>query len=89
MDREDDPDPNQDVHDGEDLAYRRRGSEVPLPDGRERYYVENVRVLGTGYPKRMSTMNTTQTMMFTSQLFAFIQSRTFGMSRCARLWNSR
>jgi hypothetical protein len=33
-------------------------------------------------------MNTTQTMMFTSQLLVFIQSRTLGMSCCARLWNS-
>jgi hypothetical protein len=30
-----------------------------------------------------------QVMMFSSQLCVFIQSRTFGMSRCARLWNSR
>ena len=34
-------------------------------------------------------MNTPQTMMFTSQLLLFIQSRTFGMNCCARLWNSR
>src|SRR5215208_350235 len=37
----------------------------------------------------MSKMNTPQTMMFTSQLLAFIQSRTFGMNFCARVWNSR
>jgi hypothetical protein len=37
----------------------------------------------------MSKMNTAQTMMLTSQLFVFIQSRTLGMSRWARLWNSR
>jgi len=33
----------------------------------------------------MSKMNTTQTMMFTSQQFEFIQSRTLGISRCAPL----
>ena len=27
--------------------------------------------------------------MFTTQLFAFIQSRTFGIPRCASLWHSR
>jgi len=37
----------------------------------------------------MSVINTPQTMMFTSQLFEFIQSRTFGICRWARLWNSR
>ena len=35
--------------------------------------------------KRMSTMNMTQAIMFTSQLWVFIHSRTWGMSRCARL----
>ena len=34
-------------------------------------------------------MNTTQAMMFTSQMFEFIQSRTFGIGRLTRLWNRR
>ena len=34
-------------------------------------------------------MNTPQVMMFMSQLFALIQSWTWGMRRWALLWNSR
>jgi hypothetical protein len=37
----------------------------------------------------MNAINTPQVTMFRSELYVFIQSRTFGMSHCARLWNSR
>lgn len=40
-------------------------------------------------PVAMRVMNTPQTMMLTSQLRVFIQSRTLGMAVIARLWNAR
>src|SRR5215204_1316374 len=39
--------------------------------------------------QRMRTMKIPQTMMLTSQLLAFIQSRTFGMAVTARRWKIR
>ena len=44
---------------------------------------------GRGRHQMIRMMKITYTMMFTSQLLEFIQSRSFGIAVTARLWKSR
>jgi hypothetical protein len=53
------------------------------------YTIYATRGSETGSQTVMRAINMTHAMTFTSQLCVFIQSRTWGMSRCARLWNNR